>query len=134
MSQTTFVASASLIAIAVVASFAGTQFGLLSAVLFITRREKKIAEGNGSPGSTSDGLFLFVELSLWNGDRTGPDRRKPQGRADQKKASNLRAKARRASRMVTETSADAIVSIDDHSIINFAGHGGDEVFGSESNS
>ena len=78
VSGTTFVASAALIAIAVVASFAGTRFGLLSAFLFIVYGAFIYAEGNQPPNFTSDGLFQFVVLCR-NGDRTGPDRRLPQG-------------------------------------------------------
>ena len=61
LSGTTFVASASLIAIAVVASFAGTRFGLLSAFLFIVYGAFIYGDAS-APELTSDGLFQFVVL------------------------------------------------------------------------
>ena len=63
LSQGTIVASAAFIAIAVVASFAGMRFGLLSALFFIVYGAFVYAEGLQPPTYTSDGLFKFVVLS-----------------------------------------------------------------------
>ena len=128
VSGTTFVASAALIAIAVVASFAGTRFGLLSAFLFITYGALIYAEGNRQPNVSSDGLLQFVVLS---GTAIGLALIVGylKARADQKKAIELAREGETRQRMVTETSADAIVSIDDHSIIRFANPATEEIFG-----
>ena len=52
-----------------------------------------------------------------------------KARADQKKAIELAREGETRQRMVTETSADAIVSIDEHSIIRFANPATEEIFG-----
>jgi two-component system, cell cycle sensor histidine kinase and response regulator CckA len=126
--QVTFVASASLLAIAVVASFAGTAFGLLSALLFTLYGAFVYAEGNQPPTFTSDGLLQFAVLA-----GTGAGLALIVGflkaRADQKKAIELAREGEIRQRMVTETSADAIVSIDEDSIIRFANPATEQIFG-----
>jgi PAS domain S-box-containing protein len=128
LSQTTIVASAALLAIAVVASFAGTRWGLLSALLFIGYGAFVYAEGLQPLNFTSDGLFNFVVLvgtaiglALIVGYL--------KARADQQKALELAREGEVRQRMVTETSADAIVSIDDQSIIRFANPATEQIFG-----
>jgi two-component system, cell cycle sensor histidine kinase and response regulator CckA len=125
---TPFVDSAALIAVAVVASFAGTRFGLLSAFLFIAYGAFIYADPNQPPNFTNDGLFRLVVLS---GTAIGLALIVGylKARADQKKAIELAREGETRQRMVTETSADAIVSIDEHSIIRFANPATEEIFG-----
>src|SRR5262245_16715431 len=128
LSQTTIVASAALLAIAVVASYAGTRFGLLSAAFFILYGAFVYSVDLRPPNFTSDGLFNFVVLT---GTAIGLALIVGylKARADQQKALELAREGGVRQRMVTETSADAIVSIDDQSIIRFANPATEEIFG-----
>jgi PAS domain S-box-containing protein len=128
LSQPTIVASAALLAVAVVASFAGTRWGLLSALFFIVYGAFVYAIDLQPPNYTSDGLFNFavlvgtaIGLVLIVGYL--------KARADQQKALELAREGEVRQRMVTETSADAIVSIDDESIIRFANPATEQIFG-----
>jgi two-component system cell cycle sensor histidine kinase/response regulator CckA len=128
VSGTTIVASAALLAIAVVASFAGTLFGLLSAGLFIAYGAFALADSLQPPTFSDENLFTFavlagtaIGLALIVGYL--------KARAEEKKAIELAREGESRQRMVTETSPDAILSIDDRSIIRFANPATEEIFG-----
>jgi len=128
VSQTTLVASAALLAIAVVASFAGTRFGILSAILFIAYGGLVYSNTLQPPNLKGEGAFDFavlvgtaIGLALIVGYL--------KARADQQKALELAREGAVRQRMVTETSADAIVTIDENSIIRFANPATEEIFG-----
>ena len=91
-------------------------------------RGLRLRGGQQPPNFSSDGLFQFVVLA---GTAIGLALIVGylKARADQKKAIELAREGETRQRMVTETSADAIVSIDDHSIIRFANPATEEIFG-----
>ena len=125
---TPVVASGSLMVIAVVASTAGTKLAVLSAVMFTTYGAYTYAVNQQIPNFTADGwvrLGLLAGTGLGMAVLVGYLKR----RAEQQQALELAREGRNRQRMVTETSADAIVTIDEDSRILFANPATERIFG-----
>jgi PAS domain S-box-containing protein len=126
--QAPIVASGSLMVVAVVASTSGTRVGLLSAALFSVYGAFVYAEGNQVPNFSPDGA---VRLAVLAG--TGIAMALLVGilkqRAEQEQAVEVAREGLSRQRMVTETTADAIVTIDENSRIIFANPATARIFG-----
>ena len=126
--ETPVVATGSLMVIAVVASTAGTRLAVLSAVMFTTYGAYTYAIDQRFPNFTADGwvrLGLLAATGLGMAVLVGYLKR----RAEQQQALELAREGLNRQRMVTETSADAIVTIDEDSRILFANPATVRIFG-----
>jgi hypothetical protein len=121
-------APGALLAIAVIASLAGMGPGLLGALLFAVYGLFVYAENNQPPNFGADGALRASLLAL-----TGLGMALLVGvlkaRDDQRRVLELVRAAEARQRMVTATSADAIVTIDDDSTILFANAATGRIFG-----
>ena len=124
---TPVVASGSLMVIAVVASTGGTMLGLVSTAMFILYGAYSFAS-EGIPRFSADELVrlaLLVVTGVGMALLVGFLRR----RAEQEQALEVARESLNRQRMVTETSADAIVTIDEDSRILFANPATGRIFG-----
>jgi PAS domain S-box-containing protein len=126
--QAPILAPGALMVIAVVASTAGMRLGLLSAAIFTAYGAYAYADGNVILSFTPDGALRLGVLA-----GTGIAMALLVGllkqRAEQQQAADLAREGLVRQRMVTETTADAIVTIDEDSTILFANPATARIFG-----
>jgi PAS domain S-box-containing protein len=126
--QAPILAPGALMVIAVVASTTGARLGLLSAAIFTVYGAYVYADGDLFASYPADGALRLAVLAL-----TGAAMALLVGilkqRAEEQQAADLAREGLSRQRMVTETTADAIVTIDEDSTILFANPATARIFG-----